>query len=411
MARQIGKLNALGVSRANRRGYLADGGGLYLQVSGSGAKSWVFRFRDCGRLREMGLGPIHTVSLADARRAALACRKQRLAGIDPIGDRDARRRQAKLEAAKVMSFRQCAEAYVQAHKAGWKNAKHAAQWPSTLQTYAYPVIGDLPVRGIDVSLMMKVLEPMWTTKTETASRLRGRIEAVLDWAAVRGLRQGDNPARWRGHLDHLLPERGKVAKVRHHAAVPYSEVSGFMAALRVQPGVSALALEFAILTAARTSEVIGATWGEIDLESAMWTIPAERMKGARSHRVPLSARALAIVGKLDEIRQGDFVFPGRKLAKALSNMALLELLRRMNRADLTAHGFRSTFRDWAAECTSFAREVAEQALAHSLPDKVEAAYRRGDLFEKRRELMEQWGMFCTQSLADDAGLSRASTTS
>jgi integrase len=374
MAREVDKLNALSVTRAKRRGYLADGGGLYLQVSGSGAKSWVFRFRDGGRLREMGLGPTHTVSLAEARAAALACRKQRLAGIDPIGDRDARRRQAKLEAAKVMSFRQCAEAYVQAHKAGWKNAKHAAQWPATLQTYAYPVIGDLPVQGIDVSLVMKVLEPIWTTKIETASRLRGRIEAVLDWAAVRGLRQGDNPARWRGHLDHLLPERGKVAKVRHHSALPYSEVNNFITALRVQPGVSALALEFAILTAARTSEVIGATWGEIDLESAMWTIPAERMKGARSHRVPLSARALAIVGKLDEIRQGDFVFPGRKLGKALSNMALLELLRRMNRADLTAHGFRSTFRDWAAECTSFAREVAEQALAHSLPDKVEAAY-------------------------------------
>ena len=240
MARQVGKLSALAVSRATRRGYVADGGGLYLQVSASGAKSWVFRFRDGGRLREMGLGPTHTVSLAEARVAALACRKQRLAGVDPIADREARRRQAKLDAAKDMSFGQCAEAYIEAHKAGWKNAKHIAQWTATLQTYAYPVLGDLPVQGIDVSLVMRVLEPIWTTKTETASRLRGRIEAVLDWATVRGFRQGDNPARWRGHLDHLLPERGKVARVVHHAALPYSEIAAFISSLRQQPGIARL---------------------------------------------------------------------------------------------------------------------------------------------------------------------------
>lgn len=398
MAREVGRLSALSVGRAKRRGYLADGGGLYLQVSGTGAKSWVFRFRDGGRLREMGLGATHTLSLAEARDAALACRKQRLAGIDPIVARKSDRATARLDAARAMSFRQCAEAYIQAHKAGWKNPKHAAQWPATLQTYAYPVIGALPVQGVDVGLVMKVLEPLWTTKTETASRLRGRIEAVLDWAAVRGFRQGDNPARWRGHLDHLLPERGKVVKVTHHAALPYPEIGVFVSALRRQPGVAALALEFAILTATRTSEVTGASWTEIDLDGATWTIPADRMKAGRDHRVPLSAPALAILHQLHAARQGKFVFPGGKPGKGLSNMAMLQLLRRMNRADLTTHGFRSTFRDWAAERTNFPREVAEQALAHALPDKVEAAYRRGDLFDKRRRLMEDWATFCAGSI-------------
>jgi integrase len=294
-----------------------------------------------------------------------------------------------------MTFRQCAEAYIEAHRPSWKNAKHAAQWPSTLETYVYPVFGDSPVQAVDVGLIMRVLEPIWKTKTETASRLRGRIESILDWAAARGFRQGDNPARWRGHLRHLLPPRSRVQKVKHHAALPYREIGTFMKLLREQEGTSALALEFLILTMARTGEVIGATWEEIDLSAGIWTIPAVRMKAGKEHRVPLSEPALAILRRLETGKQGKFVFPGGKPGKALFNRAMFMLLGRLGRSDLTVHGFRSTFRDWAAESTNFPREVAEQALAHSLQDKVEAAYRRGDMFEKRRGLMKAWAGFCS----------------
>ncbi len=394
MAREHKKLTALTVSRVSKRGYYADGGGLYLQISPSGAKSWVFRFKSEGRLREMGLGPAHTITLAEAREHANDCRKQRLRAIDPIEARHGEKAVAKLNAAKAMTFRQCAEAYIEAHKAGWKSPKHAAQWSATLQTFAYPIFGDLPVQSIDVALVTKALERIWQTKTETASRVRGRIELVLDWATVRGHRQGDNPARWRGHLDKLLPQRSKVQKVEHHAALPYAETGAFMQNLREQDSISALAFEFLILTATRTGEVIGATWKEIDLDAALWTIPGERMKASREHRIPLSLPALTILKRLRAQRSGEFIFPGAKPTKPLSSMALLMLLRRMNRADLTVHGFRSTFRDWAAERTNFPREVAEHALAHSLPDKVEAAYRRGDQYEKRRQLMDAWAKFC-----------------
>jgi integrase len=317
-----------------------------------------------------------------------------LAGIDPIAARTAERQQAVLQSAKAMTFRQCAEAYVAAHKAGWKNQKHADQWSATLQTYAYPVLGDVSIQAVDVALVMKVLDPIWAAKTETASRLRGRIERVLDWAAVRGFREGDNPARWRGHLDHVLPQPGKVKRVVHHAALPYDEIASFMAELRQLPGIAAMALEFAILTAARTGEVIGATWAEMDLDRAIWTIPAGRMKGGREHRVPLSEPALAILKKLHEAKHGEYVFPGGRTGKSLSNMALLTLLRRMKRSHITAHGFRSTFKDWAMECTSFPSEASEMALGHAVGDKVEAVYRRGDLFEKRHELMQAWGQTC-----------------
>jgi hypothetical protein len=283
MAREHKKLTALAVSRARQRGYYADGGGLYLQVSPSGAKSWVFRFKKDGRLREMGLGPAHTITLAEAREHATECRKQRLRDIDPIDARHADKAATKLAAAKSLTFRQCAEAYIDAHKSTWVNAKHAAQWPSTLATYAYPIFGDLPVQSIDVALVTKALEPIWQTKTETASRLRGRIETVLDWATAREFRRGDNPARWRGHLDKLLPPRSRVQRVEHHSALPYVEIGAFVAALREQESISALALEFLILTAARTSEVIGAKWDEFDLGPALWTIPAERMKAKREH--------------------------------------------------------------------------------------------------------------------------------
>ena len=396
MGRHVEKLSALAVSRAKARGYLGDGGGLYLQVSTSGAKSWVFRFKDRGRLREMGLGSVHAIGLAEARKCATACRQMRLDGTDPIAVKKAGRLKAKLEAARAMTFRQCAEAYIEAHKAGWQNAKHAAQWSATLKTYAYPVFGALPVQAVDVALIAKVLEPIWKTKTETASRLRGRIERVLDWATVRGYRQGDNPARWRGHLDQLLPARSRVQKVQHHAALPYAEVGQFMAELREQVTTSALALEFLILTATRTAEVMGAIWTEIDLDAAVWTIPAERMKAKKEHRVPLSKPALAILKRLHKHRAGEFVFMGAKPGRPLSNMALLMLLERVDRSDLTVHGFRSTFRDWAAERTSYPNHVVEQALAHTIGDKVEAAYRRGDLFAKRRKLMDEWARYCAK---------------
>jgi integrase len=402
MARTIGKLTALAISQAKRRGYYGDGGGLFLQVSAAGSKSWVFRFRDGGRLREMGLGPTHTVSLAEARQKALDSRKARLDGKDPIADRKAARSAAGLEAAKAMTFKDCAERYIAAHKAGWRNPKHAAQWPSTLAAYVYPAFGSLPVQAVDVGLVMKALEPIWTEKPETAGRVRGRIESVLDYATARGWRTGENPARWRGHLENLLPKKAKVRRVEHHAALPYAEVAGFMAARRQQEGVAARALEFAILTAARTGEVIGARWEEISLADKLWAIPAERMKAGREHRVPLSARAIAILEDLAQVREGEFVFPGGRHGRPISNMAMLMTLRRMGRGDLTAHGFRSSFRDWAAERTTFPAEVAEMALAHTVSDKVEAAYRRGDLFQKRRQLAEAWAKFCAVAPAAGA---------
>jgi integrase len=301
---------------------------------------------------------------------------------------------ANIAAAKAVTFDECATAYIASHRAGWRNAKHAAQWTSTLETYASPVFGKVPVQAVDVALVMRVLEPLWSVKPETASRVRGRIESILDWAKVRGHRDGENPARWRGHLDHLLPARSKVRKIKHHAALPYGDVPVFMVALRGREAVAARALEFAILTAARTGEVLGTKWSEIDLTAAVWTVPALRMKAGAEHRVPLSAPALAVLRAMEKLRDGDFVFPGDRHA-TLSNMSMLMLLRRMGHADLTAHGFRSTFRDWAAECTSFANEVAEMALAHAIDDKTEAAYRRGALFERRRRLMQAWADFCT----------------
>jgi integrase len=320
----------------------ADGGSLYLLVGAGGARSWIFRYRQGRRLRDMGLGPCHTITLGDAREKALACRKLRFEGLDPIEQRKAARIQATLAAAKAISFRQCAEAHIAARKAGWKNPKHAAQWPSTLATYAYPVFGTLPVQAVDTTLVAKALQPIWQTKSETASRLRGRIEAVLDWAKTSGFRDGENPARWRGHLDNLLPAPGKVRKVVHHAALPYAELPAFMAQLRGQNAVASRALEFTILTAARTGEVIAATSNEIS--GTLWTVPAERMKGDKEHRVPLSAAAVAIIE--DATCAGlRFLFPGRRRGRPLSNMAMLKLLDRNGRSDLTVHGFRSTFRD------------------------------------------------------------------
>ena len=322
----------------------------------------------------------------------------RLAGVDPIKARKAALAESRLEAARSITFKDAAEAYIKAHEAGWRNAKHANQWRNTLETYAYPGLGSLPVQGVDVALVMRVLEPIWATKTETASRVRGRIESVLDWASARGYRLGENPARWRGHHENLLPRRSRVQRVEHHPALPYGEVGTFMARLRGQEGTAASALAFVILTACRTGEVIGARWGEFNIEEAMWPVPAARVKSGREHRVPLSPAALTIIktmqkGRTTERADG-FVFPGGKRGRPLSDTALLALLKRMRRSDLTVHGFRSTFRDWAAERTNYPREVAEMALGHAVSDKVETAYRRGDLFQKRRRLMGEWARFC-----------------
>jgi integrase len=412
MARTTGRLTALAVERAKKKpGLLADGGGLYLQVTSNGA-SWIYRFMLNGRSREMGLGPLSLFGLQDARAKALDARRLRHAGVDPIEARNAVRAAGRILEAKAITFRQCAEGYIKAHRTGWRNTKHAGQWEATLATYADPIIGALPVQSIDTGLVMKVLEQelrdrtdravaMWRARPETASRLRGRIESILDWAKVRGYREGENPARWRGHLDKLLPPRAKVRKVEHHAALPYSELPNFMIALQAQEGVAARAMEFLILCAARTGEVIGARWGEIDIPEKLWTVPPERMKAEKEHRVPLADRALAIIAEMKALREEGqdtsdaFVFPGGKHGKPLSNMAFLMLLRRMKREDLTAHGFRSTFRDWAAERTNFASEVVEMALAHAVSSKVEAAYRRGDMFEKRRGLMNEWAKYCS----------------
>jgi len=350
--RDSNRLTAVAVARMKKPGRYGDGLGLWLQVSPSGTKSWLFRYMRNGKARQMGLGAVHTVTLAEARETAGDCRKLLLAGLDPIEARRAERMQSRVEAARGTTFKDCGERYIVAHEAGWKNAKHRNQWKSTLATYAYPVLGELSVAAIDTALVLKVIEPIWTVKPETAARVRGRIEAVLDWATAREYRQGDNPARWRGHMDKLLPARSKVARVRHHAALPYGELPVFMAALRKQDGVSPRALEFAILTAARTGETVGARWAEIDANTAVWNVPAERMKGEREHRVPLSARALEILESLPREGEAEFVFQGGRAESPLSNMALLGVLRRMGRGDVTTHGFRSTFRDWAAEQTA-----------------------------------------------------------
>ena len=395
MARTVGRLTALKVSRAKNPGMYSDGGGLYLQVTSVGAKSWIYRFSLHGRSREMGLGSLSAVSLVDARTQAGECRRLRQSGTDPIEVRKATRQQTILDAAKALPFKDAAAGYIAAHRAGWRNLKHAAQWERTLKTYAEPIIGGLPVQAIDTALVLKILEPIWTAKTETAGRVRGRIEAVLDWAKARGYRQGENPARWRGHLDKLLPARSKVRRVKHHAALPFSELPNFMAALRAQQNTAARALEFTILAAARTSETIGAAWNEISRADKAWTVAGERMKAGKEHRVPLSARALEILEDMKAAPDASakFVFPGGRHDSPLSNMAMTEVLRRMGRADVTVHGFRSTFRDWAAERTNFPNEVVEMALAHAIEDKVEAAYRRGILFDKRRHLMNAWAAF------------------
>lgn len=396
MTKTVEKLTAAAVSRANKPGYYGDGARLYLQVSGTGTKSWIFRYERYGKERQMGLGPMHTVSLSEARDKAKECRASLLAGVDPLDARDAEKLALKLNQTKNVTFDYCAKEYIAAHRGGWKNAKHAAQWGSTIATYASPIIGSLPVGSIDTALVVKVLQPISQEKTETATRLRSRIESILDWATVSKFRAGENPARWKGHLEKLLADPNKVGKVEHHAALPWQEIGEFMAELRRREGSAARAVEFGILTADRSGEIRGARWNEFDLDAALWTVPAERMKAGREHRVPLSTAALALLKGLPQI--GDTVFPGQRGDAPLSDRSLTAVLRRMDRKDITVHGFRSTFRDWCAESVrnSFPREVCEHALAHSLPDKVEAAYRRGGLIEKRKVLMQVWTDYCAR---------------
>jgi integrase len=391
-----GNLTALKVTRLREPGMYPDGGGLFLQVTKSG-RSWVYRYMIAGRSREMGLGSAATISLAEARRRRDDAKRKRDLGIDPIEQRRHEKAKAHLDAAKAMTFREAASAYIDANKVAWRNAKHRTQWTSTLETYAYPIFGKVSVQSVDTTLVLKALEPIWSVKPETASRVRGRVEAILDWAKVRGFRDGENPARWRGHLAMILPPRAKVRKVVHHASLPYQEISAFMADLRARESIAAKALEFAILTAARTGEVLGAQWSEIDIDARTWVVPEGRMKAGRQHRVSLSDAAIVVLGHMRQHRRDDdLLFPGLKRGKPLNSRALLAVLRRMKRGDLTTHGFRATFKTWAAERTNFAREVVEAALAHVNGDKVEAAYQRGDLFDKRQALMSAWADFCTK---------------
>ena len=387
----IHKLSVRKVATASPGKY-EDGYGLRLVASKLGAKKWVLRYTLHGRRREMGLGSYPSVGLADARTTALKCRRLVATGVDPI---EARR----LEAKRIPEFTACAARYIRGHRHGWKNAKHARQWVSTLKTYARPVIGKKPVNAITTEDILQILSPIWTTKTETAKRVQGRIENIMDFAAAHKYRDPLNPARWRGHLDKLLPKPSRVKEVTHHPAMPYDEVPDFVDELSRNRSVSAMALKFLILTATRTLEVLHAEWREIDLSASVWTVSASRMKTRREHRVPLSDSAMTVLQALPRIEGCPFVFPGSRNGRPLSNMALLQLMRGMgygvnsSRGDYVPHGFRSTFRDWTGEVSSFPREVAEMALAHAIENKVEAAYRRGDLFEKRRRMMQEWANY------------------
>lgn len=381
----IAKLTA-GQLRNPKPGKYGDGGGLWLVVKDSGEAYWVFRYQLNHKSREMGLGPLKDVSAAEARAVAQRCRNLKREGIDPLTERTERR------SVTVQSFRTCAADLIESKRHGWRNEKHAQQWTSTLEAYAYPVMGDLPVNAVTTDHVLRALNPIWATKTETASRLRQRIESVLDYAKARGFRKGDNPAAWRGHLDHLLAKPQKVKRVRHHPAMPYKDLPAFMQELAKQDALGAKALMFTILTAARTGEVLGAKHGEI--EDKVWTVPAERMKAHRPHRVPLSVQTLGLVSDLPLDFDNPHLFPGTRKGKPLSGMTMSKALRALDDGGVTVHGFRSAFMDWCAETTNYPRELAEASLAHVLRDKTEAAYQRGDLLERRATLMQAWADYC-----------------
>ncbi len=410
MARTLGRLTAKEDEKKKTPGNHGDGGGLTLQITKAGVKSWLYRYMLDGKARWMGLGPVHSVSLAEARQKAAEARKLLVEGIDPLQARDQLKREAEMARARLMTFEQCASAYIQAHRAAWKNAKHADQWVSTIATYVNPIIGALPVEQVDTGLVVKVLtqtddngQQFWQVKNETATRVRGRIESILGWATTSGFRTGDNPARWRGHLENLLATISRNSRIKNHPSLGWKEMSAFVRELRQRDGVAARAIEFAILTASRSGEARGACWSEIDFKAKVWTVPADRMKAKREHEVPLCDPAIALLKRMHKIDGTDLIFPGTK-GQALSDMSLTAVLRRMNGdqpkwvdkdgSPVTVHGFRSTFRMWAAESTNYPREVAEHALAHQLPDAVERAYQRGTQFTKRAAMMNDWAKFC-----------------
>lgn len=405
MPRELNKLSAKFVDTVSKPGRYADGGGLYLQVSKgtSGVtKSWLFRYmRGGGTSRAMGLGAVSTrngdgyTTLVKARQKRTKAREMLESGVDPLESKRTGRTAESLEKARLVTFAQCAEQYIDSHEAGWKGRKHARDWRGSLAKHAYPIIGGLPVAAIDLALTKKVLEPIWKTKTKTAVDVRSRIELVLNWAKIHGYRDGENPARWKGHLENVLPKPSKIAKVKHHAAVPYAEVPAFMVALCEKTVVGARALEWTILSAARSEETLAAEWTEIDVEKKIWTIPASRMKADADHRVPLTDRMLEIIKSLPSNGKCMFLFPGQTPSKRASGAVMWFLLRSMRPSGETVHGFRSSFRDWAAEQTAYPSDVIEMALAHTIANKVEAAYRRGDLFEKRRALMADWAEYCS----------------
>lgn len=397
--------------KAGTPGMTGDGDGLYFQISATGGTSWIYRYKVAGKGRKMGLGPYPGISLSEARQKAADVRRLTLAGLDPLAEREAEQERRRLaeqeererieaervaaERAKVraVTFRQAADDYIQSHRKSWKSAKHAQQWANTLETYAHPKIGHLLTAEIATEHLLEILQPIWQTKTETANRVRNRIELVLDAAKARGLRDGENPARLRGHLDKLLPRLAKIQTVKHHPALPFTELPAFMLLLKAAEGMASKAMQMTILTACRTSEVLEAKWCEIDLEASTWTIPPERMKARKEHRVPLAAPLVELLENLPRIEGNPYLFPGMNRGRPLSNMAMLNTLKRMGRGDLTMHGFRSTFRDWAADCTHYPREVCEMALAHTVATGSEGAYWRGDIFDKRRALMADWAAY------------------
>ncbi len=410
MARTMNKLTAKEVEKKTAPGLYGDGGGLTLQITKAGVKSWLYRYMINGKAYGMGLGPAHTITLADARQKAAEARKLVIEGINPLEAKRQRKLDAEMVKARLMTFDQCADTYIEAHRASWRNAKHADQWTNTIATYVSPLIGPMPVAQIDTAMVVKVLtqpddmgQQFWQSKNETASRVRGRIESILGWATTSGFRSGDNPARWKGHLENLLATISRAQRIKNHPSLEWTRMGAFVHDLRQRDGVAARAVEFTILTAARSGEVRGACWSEIDLAAKVWTIPASRMKAKREHEVPLSDAALALIKSMPKIDGTDLIFPGTK-GQALSDMSMTAVIRRMNGAPpkwvdkdgktITIHGFRSSFRMWAAESTNYPREVAEHALAHQLPDAVERAYQRGTQFAKRAAMMNEWARFC-----------------
>jgi len=397
MAKQINKLTDRGIRSQNKPGRYADGNGLYLQVGKSGAKSWIFRYMLDGKSREMGLGSIRMETLSQARDKAKQCKKLLRCGTDPIRDRQERVAVEKADNKEMLSFQKCTEGYLNVHSSSWRSARHAEIWHSSIKRFAYPIIGPIHVNKIERSHILNILDPIWREKTETATRLRGRLESILNWATVKEYRKGDNPARWRGYLDQLLPKPSEIHTVKHFPALPYRDVGAFMNKLKARQALSASALRLIILTACRSIEVREAEWCEFDLQNKTWTIPVGRMKMKKEHVIPLCKEALDIVKSIPRLSDSEHLFTGPNSGKPMSDVVFKKLMERMGVTGITTHGFRSTFRDWAAEQTSFPREVIEACLAHQLKDKAEAAYFRSNLLDKRRTLMKKWSDYCIRN--------------